>query len=122
MEALLDVIKDYKYKGPNQHKYAGLQHKLIFIVPFEDGRREIWSCQVSPKMRNYVNWVDLIDKFKNNPGHHVEVFDLVPFANKANCFDADHRPTIGDIHRKPGKNKKPSKPNKSSEFNNLFEV
>jgi len=119
MEALLDVVKDYNYKGPSQSKYGGLQHKLIFIVPKDDGTREQWSCQVSPKMKNYIHWVDLIQKHKANPGHHIEVYDLVPWTRKPYCFDADEPPRMGAIHKKPSKKKKTAPA--TNEFKTLFE-
>ena len=105
MEALLDVVKDYSYKGPNQHKYGGLQHKLIFIVLNDNNEKETWSCQVSPKMRNYVKWVDLIQRHKANPKHYQEVYDLVPWDVKPFCFDADAQPRMGALHPKPKKKK-----------------
>ena len=100
MEALLDVVKDYNYKGPSQHKYGGIQHKLIFITMNDKGEKETWSCQVSPKMKNYVKWVDLIQRHKANPGHYQEVFDLVPWNRKPKCFDADAQPRMGALHPK----------------------
>ena len=106
MEALLDVVQDYNYKGPSQHKYGGIQHKLIFITMNDKGEKETWSCQVSPKMKNYVKWVDLIQRHKANPGHYQEVFDLVPWNRKPKCFDADAQPRMGALHPK----KAPPKP------------
>lgn len=116
MEALLEVVKDYQYKGPSQHKYGGTQHKLIFITLNAQGEQETWSCQVSPKMKNYVKWVDIIQRQKANPGQYQEVFDLVPWGNKANCFDADAQPRAGNLHPK----KAPTKPKANNEYKKLF--
>jgi len=118
MEALLDVVKDYNYKGPSQHKYGGIQHKLIFITLNANGEKETWSCQISPKMKNYVKWVDIIQRHKANPGYYQEVFDLVPWARKPFCFDADIQPRAGKLHIK----KKPPAPKVDhNQYDKLFD-
>ena len=54
---------------------------------------------------------------KANPGKYQEVFDLVPWGNKPNCFDADAQPRAGKLHPK----KAPVAYKATNEYTNLFE-
>ena len=121
MEGCLTHIKTYQ--SHTQTTWGGTTYKCVFKVVIDNKLQDGWSLQISPKMRNYKNWKQMIDNKLLAPSKWImmgklKVRSLADKTLEADYFVGEDKPNIIEIINKP--KKKVKKPKASNQFNELF--